>query len=306
MLSPALPLLVGLDAGGTKTALAARRGEEEIRRTGPGTNLQRDGLAFCTDTLATLVEEVASAEDVRLVLAAGVAGAGRADDQAALADGLRSRLSGPSASPLVEVVHDGALALDAAFGEGSGLAVVAGTGSVLLARTEDGSLLRAGGWGERIGDIASGTALGRAAAAAVADDFDGGEPTVLRQRLAESYGVQTPDDLIALVYRQGLSFSDLAPMVVNAAEAQDWAATRILQQQANALAQRAAWLTARTAEAGGVASQIAFLGGLGSEPFYHEVLAGAFLRYLPGWRIVQPVSTPVEAALHRASRLLDT
>lgn len=298
-------LLVGLDAGGTKTALLAHLGAEEVRRFGPGANLQRDGLAASTETVGGLVADLlAELPDVSaLRLCVGIAGGGHPEKQAALAESLRDRLESLVSSLEVEVVHDGTLVLDAAFpSPESGLIAIVGTGSVLLARTLEGHTLRAGGWGARLGDPASGTALGKAALAAVADDFDGGEPTVLRLRLAEQFGIHEPDDLVRLIHSSELEFSQLAPIVVDAADVPDWAATRILQREANALAQRAAWLAGRAEDHGGIARRVALWGGLTAATTYREALAEAFLRHLPQWRIVRAATTPEQAALSRAAR----
>ncbi len=303
---PGAPAVVGLDAGGTKTALLARAGSEEVRRTGPGANLQRDGLAETAEVLAALVgaglAELSPSEGA--VVCAGVAGAGRPDEQAALAAALRARI-GDGAR--VEVVADGLLALEAAFGPaGSGLVAAVGTGSVVLARTEaagrePGRVLRAGGWGSRIGDPGSGTALGRAALAALAADLDGGPRTALRARLAETHGVRDRDGLIRLVYADGLDPAALAPLVVQTAAAGDGVAARVLHREADALAEQAAWLTARCR--GSVTRRVALAGGLMAEAPYREVLAEALLGHLPGWEVTPSPRAPVEAALARAERM---
>ncbi|MDX1530420.1 MAG: BadF/BadG/BcrA/BcrD ATPase family protein [Rhodothermales bacterium] len=304
-----MPLLyVGLDAGGTKTEVLARAGAAEHRATGPGVNLQRDGAEAAAERLATLTLEALEAlpHDGLGGVGAGVAGAGRSDEQADLAERLRQRLGahGSTETP-VRVGHDAAVALDGALDGGSGMVVVVGTGSMVLARTEGGDVHRAGGWGARIGDPGSGTALGAAALAAVADAFDGGKPTTLRDRLAQAHGIAEPDDLIRAVYQEGLSAPALAPLVVAAAEGHDWVATRVLQREANALAERAGLLATRLQDAD-LAHRVALVGGLATEAHYREVLAGALLRHLPDWRIVRPAASPVEGALRLAQQAPQT
>lgn len=271
-----------------------------MRRLGPGVNFQRDGAERGADVLAALIEEVRAAvpEAALAGVVAGVAGAGRADEQAALAGCLRQRLGLAPEALVVE--HDAAIALEAAFGGESGMIVVAGTGSVVLARTEAGALHRAGGWGPGIDDPGSGIALGRAALVAVAADFDGGTPTALRQRLAERYGIATPDDLIAHTYGAGWTMQDLAPLVIEAAEADDWVATRILTTQANALAQQARQLVARAPEP--IAPRVALLGGLTGRPTYRACLSEAIRRHLPDREVAPLTRSPVEGALALACR----
>jgi len=298
--------VLGLDAGATHTVVSGRCEDTHVRKIGPGTNLQRDGLDACVSRLAGVAIDVLSdlPPTDRLYVCAGVSGAGRAEDQNRLRTCLADRLVTSAWKVTVEVVHDGILALESALPQGrSGLVAVVGTGSLVLARTEEGEILRAGGWGPQIDDAGSGTALGRAALAAIASDFDGGEPTILRMRLAEQYGLDSPDDLIRLVYESNVDPAALAPMVIETADVPDWAATRILQQEANGLARRAAWLAARAEEAGTMRREAALVGGLTQSRHYREVIAEAFLRHLPGWRMLRPDRTPEEAALARAQRL---
>lgn len=299
-------IVLGIDAGGTKSLVCGRYAEADLRHLAPGTNLQRDGLEACADRLADAASGAIAELPpfASLFLCAGVAGAGRTNEQRALGSAVQARLAGRAAEVSVEIVHDGFLALEAAFPDGaSGVVAVAGTGSILLARTEAGNIMRAAGWGRLIGDPGSGTAIGRAALEAVADDFDGGEPTILRHRLANDHGVRSPEDLVRFVHQANFDPAALAPTVVEAAAVPDWAATRVLQQQANALARRAGWLASRAQERGGITPQVVLAGGMTRAAHYREVLAEAFLRHLPEWRIVRPHATPEEAALARAARL---
>jgi hypothetical protein len=63
----------------------------------------------------------------------------------------------------VAAVSDVELAHAAAFGGGPGVLVVAGTGSIAVARDRRGRWRRAGGWGQLLGDEGSGFWIGRAA-----------------------------------------------------------------------------------------------------------------------------------------------
>jgi N-acetylglucosamine kinase-like BadF-type ATPase len=63
----------------------------------------------------------------------------------------------------VAAVSDVELAHAAAFGGGPGILVVAGTGSIAVARDRKGRWRRAGGWGQLLGDEGSGFWIGRAA-----------------------------------------------------------------------------------------------------------------------------------------------
>src|SRR5690606_13411518 len=163
--------------------------------------------------------------------------------------------------------NDAEIALEAAFSEGTGVVVLAGTGSIVYGRTTAGATLRAGGWGARLGDAGSGTALGRAALRAAWPHHDRGPPTALNARLAESvgfpketHGLDTLDALLHWTYHGGGTFASLAPLLLATAEAGDAVAGEILDAETDALAQQAAWLARRAG--GRLEKHVALLGGL--------------------------------------------
>ena len=297
---PETPLYIGLDAGGTKTEALARTSQQAdpTRLSGPAANLQRQGVEATARVLATLIEQaLAQHPDARLhAVCAGVAGAGSPDDQHTLATHVRSLL-GDEAPALVQITHDGAIALEAAFEGGSGVIVIAGTGSILFARTRRGEVLRAGGWGYLLGDEGSGHVLGIHGLRAVAHAFEGGPPTRLHTLLAERHGLATPDALKRSVYRENWPVQQMARLVIEAAEQGDAEAQRIIAEQTGALAQQVTWLAGQTVE---VEPRLALLGGLTQSAFYKEALADALLGALPGWRVREPLHPPVVGALRMA------
>ncbi|CAN5504334.1 BadF/BadG/BcrA/BcrD ATPase family protein [soil metagenome] len=292
-------LAVGIDAGGSKTELlAAVPGNPPTQHFAPGVNLQRDGVERTTEVLSGLLREALEASDSSGVsrVTIGISGAGREGEQDLIAEALTEMLPAISAAN-ISVMHDAHLAHEAAFQGKSGIVIVSGTGSIIFARTVDDEFERAGGWGSRLGDEGAGTAIGWAALRAVAAEMDGGPPTVLREWLKREHGIGSPDALIARAYAESQwPVQHLAPLVIQAAEENDWVATLILKQQANALAQQAGWLATRTD--GNVEKKLALVGGLISHSvYYRECLAEALLRYLPAWRLIEPAESPAEAAL---------
>src|SRR6185437_5615243 len=65
----------------------------------------------------------------------------------------------------IEIVGDMEIALEAAFGDGAGVMVTAGTGSIAYGRNANGQTARAGGWGFAISDEGSGYWIGKTAVA---------------------------------------------------------------------------------------------------------------------------------------------
>ena len=72
----------------------------------------------------------------------------------------------------IKVVGDMVIALEAAFGDGPGVIVIAGTGSIAYGRNREGQTARAGGWGFAISDEGSGHWIGRTAVAAAIGAWD--------------------------------------------------------------------------------------------------------------------------------------
>ncbi len=292
----------GLDAGGTKTELLARdpRTGAEERHFGPAANVQRIGIEHAADVLAALIREAAGGEDAPVAAFAGVAGAGRASDQAALTEALRARLP---ANYTVGITHDADIALEGAFLGESGVVVIAGTGSVVVGRTQDGTLERTGGWGHLIGDEGSGHAIGIEALRALTAAFDGAPWSPLTHALRSRFGFDDGPTLIRNVYREGWTVQHAAPVVCAHAD-DDPIAAALLDRQAGHLADQVARLYGRTGAA--LSPQIAFLGGLAREAAYAERLRAAIAARLPAATFVAPRATPAEGAWRRAQLLIGT
>lgn len=293
-------LYVGIDAGGTHSRLLGVRGSDpaavRVQGDGPGTNARILGTDRTADVLAALVREACGDVSVRLVVTAGVAGAGRAADREGLQEALAVRLGSPEKD--IEVVADADLALDAAFGPGgAGLIVIAGTGSIAYARDGDGGVHRAGGWGRLLGDEGSGYHLGLRGLQAVADALDGGPQTALRALAATTWDAPDQAALLSEVYDRGRAPASFAPLVLEAAWNGDDIARRLVREGARALALRAAWAVR---QAGAVPPRFALVGGLTEHEGYRAELLGAIAGELPGWSEVRTDVSPVEAALGRA------
>lgn len=294
-------IYVGIDGGGSKTSVVATTAAEAKRfsYSGIGTNPQRVGLDACIETICDLLRDVRrglnASDPLRVV--AGIAGAGRPDEQQLIASRITETLTGDSR---VVVTHDADIALDAAFGVAAGTIVIAGTGSVVLSRDEHGQQFRVGGWGYLLGDEGSGTALGLEAIRAVCRALDGGPHTALVQLTREQHGFIDRDHLIAGVYRQQWPAQSGARMVLEAAAAGDDVASDILRSETVALARQVEWLYRRHPH---LPPRYVPIGGLASESLYAEAFEEAMTTLLPTWQRADPVCSPPEAALLRALRM---
>ncbi|HEX7070713.1 MAG TPA: BadF/BadG/BcrA/BcrD ATPase family protein [Rhodothermales bacterium] len=296
-------LFVGLDAGGTKTAVVAavNDGDVSFEETIGGINLQRTSPEEAAAAFAAAVQDARSQfpEVTAICAAAGVAGGGRDDEARDLAERWRALL--PADLPnATSVVHDGVIALEGAFRGESGAIVIAGTGSVVLVRSRNHTYARAGGWGYLIGDEGSGHALGAEGFRAVAAALDGGPETRLRSVLEERFAISSRDELIRAVYRARMPLQTLAPSVLELAAGGDAACISAVRRQVGALADQLAWAVGMEPD---VDPRVALIGGLTREAYYRMELVSAIQERLPAWQMVEPAGPPVEGALRLARRL---
>ncbi len=291
---------IGIDGGGSKTTLLAtnERGATSHLFSGTGVNPQRVGIDACVETLTRLINTAYAALDgSALRVYAGLAGAGRPEQQQFIADGIRAALPPDTR---VEVTHDANIALDAAFDGEAGTMIIAGTGSVLMARTPGGDRVQSGGWGYLLGDEGSGTALGLEAVRALCRALDGGPQTSLVHSARGFFGFETREDIISAVYRQQWMPHRGARVVLEAAAEGDPLAQEILTQQVEALARQVAWLAQRNP---GLPPRYVLLGGLAEDATYRDAFTRAVTALLPTWKLEDARRTPAEAALQRAFEL---
>lgn len=229
---------LGLDVGGThaEAVVVDETGRQLARGRAPGAVLRADSI----DAVVGAVREAvgiavgpAGRELPAAALWAGLAGAGRKGvrvraEEALVAAGL---------ADVVEVGTDVEAAFESAFGEGPGLLLIAGTGSIGLGRAADGRMERVGGWGAHLGDEGGGYWVGMQALGCVARAVDGrAQPTALQRLLMGHLELDDPYALIAWVDAASKAeIAGLAPLVLEAARAGDPVAASIVTDAAAAL-----------------------------------------------------------------------
>lgn len=286
-------ILIGADVGGTRTTAAVSVGGRITGRAEGSGGAVRPGRALASAAIIAEVTRRALAASGRLsgdVLVVGAAGAGREIER----DELRKTLRGENLATKVVVMTDIEIALAAAFAEGPGIVVSAGTGSVAVGRDRDGKQHRIGGYGWQMGDEGSGYAIGRAALGVVSRAADGRSPrTALSGRVLSA--TRSPD-LDALVrWAAGASPAEvaaIAPHVLEVAEQGDALAAGIAEHAARELSQLAIGLLPMMGTDGRIG--VAITGGLLSRdgPLRRSVLS-----ILGAEPLLEPLERPVDAVL---------
>jgi glucosamine kinase len=296
---------IGIDGGGTKTTCAV--GDERTllaTATAGPSNIVRVGEAQVRDSLHRAVRQVCAAagitpEHVKRTCLGG-SGAGRPELARVVREILAEILSTP-----IDVVGDMEIALEAAFDTGSGVIVIAGTGSIAYGRDPQGRTLRAGGWGFAIGDEGSAHWIGRTAVNALlraSDRSDTATQSRLAEGLLQAWKVTSLPDLARAANSiPPPDFSALFPAVL---ACPDELALKVLGSAGGELAEVAAVVIGRLFGREQTASvHVAMIGGV----FRHasvvrQVFYNELRKLEPRAEILPQVVEPVEGALKMARR----
>jgi glucosamine kinase len=271
---------LGIDGGGSKTTCVVGDDTSLLATatTGPS-NVTRVGEERARESMHTAIHQACAAakiapEQLRRSCI-GAAGAGREEIA-----GVVRRIVAEVIPQGVEVVGDMQIALQAAFGAGPGVIVIAGTGSIAYGRNAQGRSARAGGWGFAISDEGSAHWIGRRAVVALLRAADSNlveqnlvDPNLveqsspalsgLRREIQAAWNLESLEKL-ARTANSNPDFAALLPAVAAAAEAGDDLAQQVLIQAAEELARLADLVLRRLfpEQTAGSAVSMAMAGGV--------------------------------------------
>jgi glucosamine kinase len=287
-------IFLAIDGGGSKTSCLIGN-EHSVLGSGvaAGSNVVRVGETHAKAALASAIQQACAGAKItpsqinRTCI--GLAGAARPGMGELVRRMLAEIVSGE-----IEVVGDMVIALEAAFGPGPGVIVIAGTGSIAYGRNSKGETARAGGWGFAVSDEGSGHWIGRAAVSAALRAQDQGESPQLLQSIMTFWHLETHEQLVlAANATPPPDFAALFPVIQSAAEAGEALAVKVLTQAGNELAGLAKIVFRRifretkdvpVAMSGGVFGNCALV----RQVFYNSLQAEHF-QILVNQAVVEPV-----------------
>ncbi|PYX09496.1 MAG: hypothetical protein DMG88_05905 [Acidobacteria bacterium] len=294
-------IFLGIDGGGSKTTCLVGDENSILGNGSAGpSNVIRVGEVETRASLNNAIQQACGAARVRPAeihrTCVGLSGAARPEISA-----VARRLLSEMVSGEVEIVGDTTITLAAAFGNGPGVIVIAGTGSIAYGRNTAGETMRAGGWGFAISDEGSGHWIGRAAVTAAMRSLDENGKSPLLERILKTWKLESRDELVVAANATlPPDFATLVPLVLAASDAGDVTACTVLESAGAELARVAKIVISRlfqqepkprVAMSGGV-----FQNSVLVREHFYKSLRSAFAGVVICDDIVDPVRGALELA----------
>ncbi|MBN1919094.1 MAG: hypothetical protein JW889_14405 [Verrucomicrobia bacterium] len=319
--------VIGIDGGGTKSVgvLADEAGRVVARATGGAANYHTIGVDALRRTLSDLTGRLTAGaalavENVSWFCFA-LAGVWRETDRQTVSAALEP-LAILDRTTLVSDVESVIAAAEPAYAakpkhadrspvssnqhEALPVAVIAGTGSIVVGRDGAGRLHKVGGSGHLLDDDGSAWDLGISGLRAVIEAADGrGPQTALTRPLLDAAGLRGVDEIIPWLYaldEPKPTVARLAPVVIEAAGAGDGAAKIIVEYGASELARWAAVAAQRIGASGEALAVVASGGLFEHNELYRRLFEGRVKLELPHARFVTPQHEPAYGAALLALR----
>ena len=298
---------LGFDGGGTKTScvLADLQGSVLARGSAGPSNPLRAGFSRAWFSLGEAADCVLAQKKIRAGyirgICAGLGGAGSAGAKRSVTSFFKRGY--PNA--LVHVTTDLEIALEAAFGPGEGIVLLAGTGSAAFGRDVNGKTARAGGRGPWFSDEGSAFDVGRRAiGAALRAEENRGPETELANNVLNWHQARDWDCLLdQAAKRPDDVFPRTFPLVAQLADAGDAVAREILAEAAASLAQLVGTVVGALGWSDGEVT-VAKVGGVyGRSKFLDKAIETELNRIAPQARLIPAKMSPAEAAIQIAIRL---
>lgn len=236
-------IFLGIDGGGSKTTavMADSKGKTLSTVCGDSINYYSIGLDNAKRNMKNIIDKLMIKTNETRFKGAFIGMS--ALNGEATPEELDSFVSGIINSEKTGMNSDLFVALEALSAGGEGSVVISGTGSMAIARNEQGKVSHAGGWGHILGDEGSGYSLALEAIRAGIRGFEGSLPaTELTDAVKKHFKIGKMEDLIALFYDPPMERKKIAAFAKAlklCAENGDKTALSILENGAEELAKTA-------------------------------------------------------------------
>jgi glucosamine kinase len=300
-----MSFFLALDAGGTKTDYVLADETRELARVRTGTiKRMRVDAATASQNLESALAQLSAQTGISMSsitrTCIGTAGETVPLVRDWLQASFRARVGGA-----LLILGDVEIALEAAFPGRAGVLAMAGTGSNVLGRTNEGLLITAGGWGPALADQGSGHRIGLESLRAMFLARDEERHTLLLSATMDFWKLSSLEGLVE--YANSLpapDFSQLTAVVLRCAQLGDEIALTVLRQQGEELAYLVRLVIRRLRLAANEPEwtpPIAFTGSiLENVAPLRDALMAAVRRRFPLAQAPDKVVDPIEGALWRA------
>jgi N-acetylglucosamine kinase-like BadF-type ATPase len=257
--------LIGIDGGGTKThaLICDLEGRTLAEGFAGPSNMQSVGISKATHALEEAVRQafgkLGQPQGKVRYACLGLAGITRAEDEKLILEWAeRFQLADRT-----RVCNDADILL-ACGDRPNRIAVIAGTGSAVLAEDVRGNRIHVGGWGPILGDEGSAYHIAISALRLILERQDQGRKlSFFQESILKEMGLTEPSQIISAIHRQGWDkrkISDLAGAILRFAES-DPDAFLIAKRCSNCLVDQIVAIRARM-KMDGKQSQLLMTGGL--------------------------------------------
>jgi glucosamine kinase len=302
-----MAFFLGVDAGGTKADFALADEHRVIARARSGSiKRMRVDAEAAAHHLETALQDLTAQTGIAMSRVRQTCIGTAGETVPLVTEWLRAEIPARVGGGLL-ILGDVEIALDAAFQGEPGVLVLAGTGSNVAARTPQGRVITAGGWGPALADQGSGHRIGLQALRALCLARDEEKETLLLAAVLEFWRLASFDDLVAYANQiPSPDFSQLTRTVAECADRGDEVARSVLVEQGRELAHLACVLMRRMRGDGleaGFVPRLAFAGSIMEKVGrVREALIARVREEYPETQVLDGVVDPVEGALWRARR----
>ncbi|MGB0743601.1 MAG: N-acetylglucosamine kinase [Opitutales bacterium] len=291
---------LGIDGGGsvTRALLVDDEGSEIYRAESGPSNLNTTKAKDVRTSLNAVIDEcIRQADTPPVASCIGLAGVGHSSTREVIEALLPADRLGKTL-----LTTDAKIAIHGAFDGGPGILLIAGTGSICMAKDHEGKIYRSGGWGWLADDAGSAGWIGQRALEAALQQNDGRiDGHLLRDEVFEALSISSNEEIRAQIYQPHLTraqLANLAKCVIKLSKGQDEVAKRILKE---AIFELEKLVRATSAKLATGDRNVAFSGGLLER---NEIVSKQLEVSLSDHSIQPAQLTPLEGAVSLAKSLV--